>query len=152
LRLREPRGAEFVKWLALAAALAVLAACGSVDLEPTQAQLKAAWEARNVPPANYKADIVAYMRTYLNDPSNVRNAGVSVPARKTIPGDPGERIVSCVRYSAKKSSGQYGATRTGVAVFASGKLDRFLDTPVIARDVCKDIQLEPFPELQRMTR
>jgi hypothetical protein len=141
-----------VKWLVVIAALVTLAACGSVDIEPTQAQLKAAWEARNVPPASYRADIVAYMRTYLNDPTNVRNAGVSVPARKTVPGDPGERIVSCVRYSAKKSSGQYAATRTGVAVFASGKLDRFLDTPMIARDVCKDVELQPFPELQHMTR
>jgi hypothetical protein len=137
------------KWGLLAACL--LTGCGT-NLEPTQAELKSAWEARNLTPVNYKADIVAYMRTYLNDPRNVRNAAVSTPALKTLPGDPGDRIVTCVRYSAKTSTGQYGATKTGVAVFVSGRLDRFIETPIVVRDVCKDAELIAFPELQQMTR
>jgi len=28
-------------------------------------------------PANYKAELLAYLRTFLNDPTNVRNAYVS---------------------------------------------------------------------------
>ena len=127
-----------------------LAACAS-NLEPTQDELKRAWDARNVAPIDFKADIVAYMRTYLNDPRDVKNAAVSTPALKTLPGDPGERIVSCVRYSSKRvSTGQYAATKTGVAVFTNGRLDRFIETPVVVQQICKDTEMIPFPELQRM--
>lgn len=137
-------------WAGLAVVV-LLTGCAH-DLEPTQAELKAAWDARNVTPLNYKADIVAYMQTYLNDPTHVRNAAVSTPMVKTLPGDPGERIMTCVRYSAKMSTGRYGATKTGIAVFVSGRLDRFVETPIVVRDICKDVPLLPFPELQQMTR
>ena len=129
----------------------MLAACGTSG-EPTQADLRATWEARNVPPTNHKGDIVAYMRTYLNDPGGVRNAAVAAPARKVIPGDPADRFISCVRYTAKTSSGQYGAAKTGFAVYANGKLDRFIETPVVVREVCREAAFEPFPELERLQR
>lgn len=129
----------------------ILAACGT-NIEPTQSELKAAWESSNVPPINYKADILAFMRAYLNDPAGVRNAAVSPPARKTIPGDPGERIVSCLRYNAKKSDGAYAGNKTGVVVYGSGKLDRFIDTQKFVKPVCDGVALEPFPELEKLTR
>ena len=129
----------------------VLAGCGTSG-EPTQADLRATWESRNVPPIDYKGDILAYMRTYLNDPTGVRNAAVTAPARKVIPGDPADRFISCVRYTAKNSTGQYGAARTGFAVYANGKLDRFIETPVVVREVCREAAFEPFPELQQLKR
>lgn len=135
--------------LAAFGVLACMQGCAA-SLEPTQADLKATWESRNVTPADYKSDILAFMRTYLNDPTNVRNAAITIPARKTMPGDPAERLVSCVRYSAKTSSGQYGATRVGAVVYVGGRLDRFVDTPIIVREVCKDAAFAPFPELQNM--
>jgi hypothetical protein len=138
--------------LALAAALPMLAACGTINTEPTQAQLRDAWESTNVAPRDYKADILAFMRTYLNDPTNVRNAAVSAPARKTLPGDPGERIVSCLRYTAKKSDGTYAAPKTGIVVYGSGKLDRFIDTAKVVKVVCENAAFEPFPELGRLKR
>jgi hypothetical protein len=138
--------------LLAAVSLLALAGCGTTDIEPTQAQLRDAWESRNVPPVHYKADILAFMRTYLNDPANVRNGAVSAPARKTIPGDPGERIVSCLRYNARKSDGRYAGNKTGIVVYGSGKLDRFVETPKLVKVVCEDAKLEPFPELGRLTR
>jgi hypothetical protein len=137
----------------LAAALIAipLGACGTTG-EPTQADLRATWEERNVQPVNYKADIVAVMRTYLNDPSGVRNAGVTPAARKFLPGDPGERYASCLRYTAKDSTGKYAAAKTVVVVYANGKLDRVLDPPAVAREVCKDAEFEPFRELEQLKR
>jgi hypothetical protein len=129
-----------------------LAACGTTDIEPTQAQLSDAWESANVAPVDYKADIVAFMRSYLNDPTNVRNAAVSAPVRKRIPGDPGDRIVSCLRFNAKTSSGRYAGDKTGVVVYGSGKLDHFVDTPKLVKPVCEGVALEPFPALQHLTR
>ena len=68
----------------------VLGGCAS-DIGPSAAELKARWEAQNVYPQSYKADLLAFLRTYLNDPSGVRGAGVSQPALKTV--GPGERYV-----------------------------------------------------------
>ncbi len=45
------------------------------------------------------------MRTYLNDPTGVRDAYVSEPAQRTLDGV--NRYFSCVRYTAKKTGGQY---------------------------------------------
>ena len=133
----------------------LLAAC-TTNIEPTQGELKAAWESSNVPPAHYKADIIAFMSAYLNNPTNVRNAGVSAPALKTLPGDPGERFISCLRFNAKNSDGVYAGTKTGIVVYGSGKLDRFIDpqkeTQKIVQAVCDKVALDPFPELQQLAR
>ena len=141
-----------MRWLAIAIAAALGAGGCTTQLEPTQADLRTDWEAGNVPPANYKADLLAYMRAYLNDPRNVRSAELSAPQQKVIAGNPAERYVSCVRYDARNSGGQYTGIKTGMAVFVSGKLDRFFDTPRDVREACKDASFEPFPELQRLTR
>lgn len=140
-----------MQWLTLALFLA-LGACSSTNLEPTQAEMKANWEEQNIPPQNYKADIIAFMRTYLNNPTAVRGASLSAPERKTPIGYPAERYVACVRYDAKKTSGDYAGMKTGAAVFLSGKLDRFLDTPRETREVCKDVEYQPFPELSQLKR
>jgi hypothetical protein len=132
--------------------LGVLLAGCATDVEPTQEYLKSAWDARNVPPADYKGDVLAYMRTYLNDPAKVRGAVISAPALKLVPGNPGDRYISCVRYNARKSDGHYAGNNTIVAVFAGGRLDRFLDAPPVVRDVCKDATLDPFPEMEKLTR
>jgi hypothetical protein len=136
----------------IVASLLPVGACGTTDIEPTQGELRAAWESSNVAPVDYKTDILAFMRTYLNDPTRVRSAAVSAPLRKTLPGDPGERIVSCLRYNAKKSDGVYAGSKTGIVIYGSGKLDRFVEAPKIVRVVCEDAAFAPFPELERLTR
>jgi len=129
-------------------ALLCLGGCAS-DLGPSQAELEARWEAQNVFPQNYKQDLLAFLRTYLNDPTHIRGAGVSQPQRKTV--GPGERYVACVRYNARKSDGKYGGSDEGAAVYVAGKLDRFLDGKQ-AHPYCKDVAYGPFPELERLTR
>ena len=71
-----------MRWLLLAAVL-MLGGCASTDVGPTPAELKARWDAQNVFPQNYKTDLMAFLRTYLNDPSHVRGAAVSLPQLKT---------------------------------------------------------------------
>ncbi|MGI8527364.1 MAG: hypothetical protein ACR2K5_14555 [Pseudolabrys sp.] len=140
-----------MRFVAIVAVL-MLAGCVSSSLEPSQADLKAQWEARNIPPLDYKSDIIALMRTYLNDPNGVRSAGVSPPQRKTVIGEPDERFITCVRFDARKTSGDYAGVKTGAAVYVSGKLDRFLDTPRVVEALCKDAAYQPFPELERLRR
>lgn len=135
--------------LALAIAALALGGCSN-EIGPSKAELKANWEAQNSFPLAYKSDLMAYMRTYLNDPSNIREAAVSQPRRKDI--GPGDRYVACVRYNARKTDGKYAGTKEGLAVYVSGKLDRFFDTPSDVRAFCGDAVYAPFPELERIAR
>lgn len=127
----------------------VLGACAT-QVGPTEAELKARWEAENIYPEGYKRDLLAFLRTYLNDPTQVRAATVSQPQRRSY--GLGERYVTCVRYRARKSDGTYAAPKQGAATYVSGKLDRYFDTAAELRELCKDVAFEPFPELERLTR
>jgi hypothetical protein len=132
-------------------AAAVLAGCAT-DIGPTSAELKARWEAQNIYPQNYRQDLLAFLRTYLNNPAQVRAAAVSQPQLRYI--GPGDRYVSCVRFNARNSDGKYVGLKEGAATFVSGKLERFFDTPreLRERELCKDAAFAPFPELERLTR
>ena len=115
----------------------------------------------NVAPMEYKSDIAAYLRAYLNDPTNVRNAALTEPALQRVEG--GERYVACVRFNAKKSNGQYAGVQDTLAVFKTGKLDRFIELPTDPnnpdtatraplREYCEHGVYQPFPELEHLTR
>jgi hypothetical protein len=137
-----------MRWLLIAAMLLV-GGC-STDIGPSPAELKAQWDAQNVPPQNYKQDLLAFLRTYLNDPTHVRDAAVSTPVLKKV--GEGDRYIACVRYNARNSDHKYSGLKTGAAVYVSGKLDRFLDGPRDTADLCKDAAYAPFPELQKLER
>lgn len=138
--------------LALLMAVSVAVALGGCATEtgPSASELKARWDAQNVFPQGYRQDLLAFLRTYLNDPSHVRSASVSQPQLKYI--GPGDRYVACVRYNARNSDGKYVGSKDGAAVYVAGKLDRFLDTPKDVRELCKEVAFVPFPELERLTR
>lgn len=134
-------------WRAFAVlgALALVAACAS---EPKPVLVGEA----NTPPANWRADILAYLRTYLNDPVGVRDAFISEPEIRPV-GPSGQRAVEryrvCVRFNAKNSVGKYEGSRDRVIAFLDGRLD----TMFVARgDQCKDANWVPFPELEKLKR
>jgi len=141
-----------MRWLALlAVSLSALAIGGcTTDVGPSPAELKANWEAQNIPPQNYRQDLIAYMRTYLNDPTGIRDAGVAPPSLKDF--GAGQRFMTCVRFNARNSDGKYTGSKEGVAVYVSGKLDRYFDTPRETRELCKDAAYAPFPELEALKR
>jgi hypothetical protein len=102
----------------------------------------------NIAPPNYKTEILELMRTYLNDPKDVRDAGISQPAVASVPGI-GDRYAVCVRYNAKKANGQYAGSKDSLVTFWDGRLDRITDAD---QKLCKDVAYVPFPELQQLTR
>jgi hypothetical protein len=101
----------------------------------------------NLPPTNARGEIVALMRTYLNDPTNVRGAFVTEPAIRELGNN--NRYAVCLRYNARDSSGRYAGSKDSIVTFWQGRLDRIVDN---ARERCKDAAYQPFPELERMTR
>jgi hypothetical protein len=133
----------------LASAAVALAGCAT-EVGPSASELKARWDAENVYPQGYRQDLLAFLRTYLNDPSHVSAAAVSQPQLKFI--GPGDRYVACVRYNARNTDGKYLGSKDGAAVYVAGKLDRFFDTPKDVRQLCKDVTFAPFPELEQLTR
>ena len=135
--------------LVVALATASLGGCAT-EIGPSASELKANWDAQNVFPERYRQDLLAFLHTYLNDPSHIRDAGVSQPQLKYI--GPGDRYVACVRYNARNTDGKYQGSKDGAATYVAGKLDRFLDTPKEVRELCKDVAFAPFPELEKLTR
>ena len=127
----------------------LVAACASDDVGPSPAELRARWDAQNIAPQNYKNDLLAFLRTYLNEPVGVRNAQASKPLLKKV--GPGDRYIVCVRFRERKSGITYAPPKDGAATFVSGRLDRFIDTPTEVAALCKDVPLEPFPELEKLT-
>ena len=122
--------------------LAVSLALAGCNAEWLNARDRAVQANTQPPGPSYKADIVAFMRTYLNDPTGVRDALISEPALRTLEG--AELYAICLRYTARNAS-----SKDSLVLFRDGRLDRIIDT---ARETCKDAAYQPFPELQRLSR
>lgn len=124
-----------------------LAACGKTIDELSKDQRKADWAAANVYPADYRGELIAYLRTYLNDPTGIHEAAISEPSLKPI--GAGDRYVVCVRFNPKRDGGGYAGAKDHLVIYAGGKLDRYLEA---AGENCKDAAYAAFPELERITR
>jgi hypothetical protein len=128
-----------------ALALTLLCAgCGKYEGTYTQATVTG--EA-NILPANYRADTIAFLRTWLNDTSNVRDASITEPVLKQA--GRVERYIVCVKFNAKNSTGQYEGTKERMIVFLAGRLDTMVE---VRRDECAGAKYQPFPELERLAR
>jgi hypothetical protein len=124
---------------------AALAACSSVEKEYSGPETQGG-AGVNVFPERYRAEILAYQRSFLNDPTGIRSAAISQPALQKVGSV--ERYVVCVRFNAKQPSGGYAGARDHMAIFLAGKLDQM----GVTRELCKDAAYEPFPELERLAR
>jgi hypothetical protein len=98
-------------------------------------------------PDRYRDQILAFMRTYLNNPVGVREAVIAEPAQRTVGGR--LRYVVCLRYSAKDTDGNYRPVRERGVLFVDGRLDRILDNPA---EPCAGASYAAFPELEKMSR
>jgi hypothetical protein len=124
-----------------------LAACGKTLDELSTEQRRAAWAAGNVYPADYRGELIAHLRTYLNDPTGIREAAISEPVLRPV--GQGDRYVVCVRFNPKRAGGGYAGLKDHLVIYAGGKLDRYVET---AGESCKDAAYAAFPELERLTR
>ena len=99
-------------------------------------------------PVNYVAELLAFLRTYLNDPTNVREASISEPVQRHVAGT--RRYFLCVRYNARDSSGQlHRQSSDRAALYLDGRFDRLIEK---SQDFCPAPTYAAFPELERLTR
>lgn len=98
-------------------------------------------------PKDYRAEILAFMRTYLNNPVGVHDAAMAAPVQRTL----GRRLryVTCLRFTPRESDGSYGQPRERAIVYVDGRLDRVVEN---AGEPCAGATYAPFPELEKMTR
>jgi hypothetical protein len=126
---------------------AALAACSGRDGRHSGEIAARADDAANAYPANYKSDLLAMLRVYLNDPTNVREAGLTEPFVQPVGGR--NRFAVCVRLSARKSSGDYAAAKEHVAYFLHGRLDQMIEAN---HEQCAEASYQAFPEAEKLTR
>ena len=147
-----------ISWLLLLLGITA-AGCSSFGASSPEKE-RQALDAQNIPPQNYKPDLLAFLRTYLNNPEGVREAGLSEPRKLWILDI--ERYAACLRYNAKDSTGRYTGLRDHVAVFVSGKFDRLIELGRVGeattsnpslkplRDFCATAGYQPLPELEKL--
>ena len=129
--------------LVLIAALA-LAGCSSV---PNPFAPPAESSDVNTFPPNYRSELLAFMQTYLNDPTDVREAQIADPALKRVGSS--DRYVVCLRYNAKDSQGRYMGAKDSVAVYLRGRFNQLVSA---TGEICKGVVFQPFPEMQALKR
>ena len=98
-------------------------------------------------PTNYRAELLAFMKTYLNNPVGVHDGAMADPVQRTVGGR--LRYVSCVRFIPRESDGSYRDARERAIVYVDGRLDHVVEN---AGEVCAGVVYAPFPDLEKMTR
>ena len=98
-------------------------------------------------PNNYRVELLAFMKTYLNDPRGVHDAAMAEPMQRVVGGR--LRYVSCLRFTPRESDGSYREPRERAVLYVNGRLDRVVEN---ASDVCAGAVYAPFPELENLTR
>jgi hypothetical protein len=98
-------------------------------------------------PGNYRPEMLAFMRTYLNNPVGVREAMMADPVQRTVGGR--VRWVSCVRYTERQLDGNYREPRERAVVFINGRLDRVAQN---SAELCAAAAYAPFPDMEKMSR
>jgi len=98
-------------------------------------------------PTNYRAELLALMRTYITNPVGVRDAVMAEPVQRTVGGR--LRYVSCLRYTPKDSDGKSMAPQERAVSYVDARLDRVIEN---AGEACAGASYLPFPELEKMAR
>lgn len=98
-------------------------------------------------PSNYRAELLAFMKTYLNNPVGVHGAAMAEPTQRTV----GRRLryVSCLHFIPRESDGSYGDVRERAVLYVDGRLDHLVEN---ATEICASAVYASFPELEKMTR
>jgi hypothetical protein len=131
--------------LAIAALSAVVAGCANPALSERPFSVERSGE--QIYPANYRAELLVYLRNYLNDPTQVREAMIAEPATRMFGGR--QRYIVCLRYNARTLSGTYSGVSDRMATYLDGRFDRLIED---ARDYCAGAAYVPFPELEKLKR
>jgi hypothetical protein len=98
-------------------------------------------------PDNYRTELLAFMKTYLNNPVGVHDAAMAEPVQRTVGGR--LRYISCVRFTPREADGGYRQVRERAIIYVDGRLDRVVEN---TSDICAGAVYAPYPDLEKLTR
>jgi hypothetical protein len=98
-------------------------------------------------PKNYRTEVLAFMKSYLNNPAGVHEAVMAEPVQRTVGGR--LRYITCLRFSARETDGSYREPRERGILFVDGRLDRLVEN---ASEPCAGAVYAPYPDMEKMTR
>ena len=98
-------------------------------------------------PANYRVDLIAFLKTYLNDPRGIRDASLAEPSLREV--RTRKLFVACLRYNARDPNGVYAGASERAVVFVDGRLDRLIED---GKEFCTAAIYQPFPEMEKLVR
>ena len=126
----------------------MLAACASGAEDSGSLTYTADRGVSNQPfPNNYRAETLAFMKTYLTNPVGVHDAAMAEPVQRTVGGR--LRYITCLHFTPRESDGGYRDMRERAIVYVDGRLDRMVEH---ASDICAGATYAEFPDLEKMTR
>ena len=138
------------RWATRAAILLLplgLAACASDGEDSGPISYVGEHDSANQPfPTHYHDELLAFLKTYLNNPVGVRDAAMAEPMQRTVGGHP--RYVSCLRFSARDPDGNYSKARERAVIYVDGRLDHLVEK---SGDICAGAVYAPFPELEKLS-
>jgi hypothetical protein len=101
--------------------------------------------APNIYPSHYREQIAEFMRTFLNNPTKVKDAFISEPVLRPVGGVP--HYVVCVRYNPRDPNNHYEGPTTKQATFLAGNVTQFLAPD---GDSCNGLAYQRFPAIESM--
>ena len=124
-----------------------LAACAGSDESRSVTYTDDRGVANQPFPNNYRAELLAFMKTYLNNPAGVHDAVMAEPVQRIVGGR--LRYASCLRFTPREADGSYRETRERAVLYVDSRLDRVVEN---ASEICAGAVYAPFPELEKLTR
>lgn len=98
----------------------------------------------NIFPADYRKEILLTLTGMLDDPTNVREVGITDPVLRPAGREP--RYSVCVRLDARNANRAYTGVKERIAYFYGGHLNQFIDADA---GQCANVVYKPWPELEK---
>ena len=122
-----------------------LGGCSSSSLPDLSSYYKEKPTGQNVFPANYKQELAEFLRTYIENPRQVRDASIGTPVQRSVGGQ--SRYVTCVRYNPRNFENKYEGNKEKLAIFIDGKMNQFVDSDP---QICAGLAYQRYPEIENM--
>jgi hypothetical protein len=144
--LRIQRGFRMAVVLAVSISASLIGGCSGSSLSDLSSYYKEKPTGQNTLPADYKQELAAFLRTYIENPRQVRDASIGTPVLRPV-GSGQPRYVTCVRYNPRNFENKYEGNKEKLAVFIDGKMNQFVDSDP---QICPGLAYQRYPEIENM--
>ncbi len=132
--------------VAMAISASLIGGCSGSSIPDLSSYYKEKPTGQNIVPADYKQELAAYLRTYIDNPRQVRDASIGTPVLRPV-GSGQPRYVTCVRYNPRNFENKYEGNKEKLAIFIDGRMNQFLDSDP---QICPGLAYQRYPEIENM--